>query len=267
MDHEINYSKNILITLGCSWTFGVGVGYKPGMRKREFDKISYDPNLCDQYSFRKILADKYHCSNINFAHRGSSNQRQFRFIKEFLISHQCAQLLEQGANITVLHGITSTARTEMYINDLDQLTNIKFENPDFKKYSIFYLEHFYNHDNEVAKLAADMKFMNQYYRAVGIKNLWFDTFNHHDYPVAIDNLVETHPGRNPGTRDMLSTMALLNGLDEFDDNYHYSSWSIDSNRVKFLVDQGYLNPISKHPTKQGHALIADIIGKQLERIM
>ena len=49
MDHEINYSKNILITLGCSWTFGVGAGYEPGMRRRDFDKISYDPNICNEW--------------------------------------------------------------------------------------------------------------------------------------------------------------------------------------------------------------------------
>lgn len=267
MDHEINYSNQILITLGCSWVYGVGVGYEPGMSRKAFDKIAYDPNICDQYSYRKILADKYHCKNINFAHRGSSNQKQFRLIKEFLISHQCAQLLEQGANITVLHAITSTARVETYINELGQMTNWKFEHPDFKKYAVVWLEYFYNHDNEVARLATEMKFMNQYYRSVGIKNLWIDTFNHHDYPVAIDNLVEMHPGTDPGSRDMLSTMAILNGLDEFDNNYHYSSWASDSNRVKFLVDRGFLNPISTHPTKQGHALIADIIDKQLERIM
>ena len=109
--------------------------------------------------------------------------------------------------------------------------------------------------------------MNQYYRSVGIKNLWIDTFNHHDYPVAIDNLIEMHPGTDPGSRDMLSTMAILNGLDTFDNNYHYSSWKSDTNRVQFLIDRGFLNPISTHPTKQGHALIADIIDKQLERIM
>jgi hypothetical protein len=257
----------ILITFGCSWTKGFGAGWQPGMTHDQYHSIATDDAINNQISFRSQLARRLDLDHLNFSIQTSSNQKQFRLIKEFLVSHQCVQLLEQGANITVVHAITSTARTETYINELGQMTNWKFEHPDFKKFALVWLEYFYNHDNEVARLATEMKFMNQYYRSVGIKNLWIDTFNHHDYPVAIDNLIEMHPGTDPGSRDMLSTMAILNGLDKFDNKYHYSSWVSDSNRVKFLVDRGFLNPISKHPTKQGHEMIADIIDKQLERIM
>ena len=38
-------------------------------------------------------------------------------------------------------------------------------------------------------------------------------------------------------------------------------------RVKFLVNNGYLNPFTKHPTEQSHKLIADHISTHIEKVM
>jgi hypothetical protein len=265
MSQAQHNSKNqtVLVTCGCSWTYGVGAGYQNDMSESKYMSIAWDENLCNTLSFRGILSNKYGFHNINFAEGASSNQRQFRLLKNFLASDQFKQLINNGSKIIVLHGITSTARNEMYLNDQGSLVNFKYDNVEFKKYAIPIIEYFYNHNNEVARLAEEMNFINQYYKATSVKNLWFDTFNHHQYPLVIDNIIQ----QDESNRDLLSSMASLNGLSEFDNNYHKSSWDIDSNRVQCLIDSGHLNPISKHPTKQGHELIANIISQYLEKVI
>ena len=65
-----------LVSLGCSWTKGVGVSYYDGMTQEE-----YKSNLkkdCDEYSFRALLSKKLGYTNIDLSGSGSSNQRQER---------------------------------------------------------------------------------------------------------------------------------------------------------------------------------------------
>ena len=253
----------LLVTCGCSWTFGVGVGYTPEMSKDDYLKIAFDSSICGKESFRGILANEYGLDTFNIAHGQSSNQRQFRLIKKFFSSAKGLQARNDYDSIIVLHGITSTARNEMFINELNQLTNFKYDDPEFETWAKPIIRHFYDHDNEVALLADEMNFMNSYYKSSNIKNIWFDTFNHHNYPIAIDNLLE--PGHM--YRDLMSSMANSFGFTDFEQDYHKSSWVADSNRIQFLLDQNLVNPFSLHPTKQGHKEIAKIIGKQLEQIL
>jgi hypothetical protein len=65
-------------------------------------------------------------------------------------------------------------------------------------------------------------------------------------------------------RDLMSHLCLKNNIENFDSNYHYSSWKIDSNKVAFLVDIGLLNPISYHPTADAHVQIADFIAPMIQ---
>lgn len=253
----------LLVTCGCSWTFGVGVGYTAEMSKDDYLKIAVDNDICGKESFRGILANKYELDTFNIAHGQSSNQRQFRLIKKFFTSVKGLQSLDNYESIVVLHGITSTARNEIFINELDQLTNFKYDDPKFEKWTKPIIGHFYNHDNEVALLADEMNFMNLFYSAKGIKNIWFDTFNHHNYPIKIDNLLET----GCMYRDLMSSMAHSRGFTDFEQDYHKSSWVMDSNRVAFLLENNLVNPYSFHPTKQGHEEIAKIISKQLDQIL
>jgi hypothetical protein len=257
-----NTTKPLLITCGCSWTYGTGVGYQPGMTMAEYKKIAWDNSFCDVDGFRGLLAKKYNLDTLNFAHGASSNQRQFRLIKEFITSPAGQERIKMHPFVIILHGITSTARNEMYLSGLNELCNFKYDDPAYKKYTQYLLEYFYSHDNEVARLAEEMNFLNHAYRAMGLENVWFDTFNHHNYPTIIDNQL----GSDLPDRDLLTTMAIRNGLLHYDNNDHMSSWDVDSDRVSFLIDLGYLNPLSTHPTKKGHELIADILDKEIEKI-
>jgi len=255
-------SKPVLITFGCSWTAGVGVGYIEGMSEKEYRNIAWDDNINNEYSFRGLLSKKYNIENINFSRGGSSNQLQFRLLKNFLCSGQFKYLIDNH-KVIVLHGITSTARNELYINDKESLINFKYDEVAYHEWADIFVKHFYNHDNEVNRLQEDMILFNQFYAATNVNNLWFDTFNHHNYSTGIANMIEP----NSTSRDMLSNIAIVNGFTEKDTKYHLSSWKIDSDRVKFLIDKGCLNPISKHPTKKGHEIIAVIIDKELEKII
>jgi hypothetical protein len=258
--------KKILLTFGCSWTKGIGTGYEEGMTLSQFKQVAFDHTFGEEHSFRILLSKKYELENIDFSQGGSSNQLQFMRVKQFFTSDEFKNLVNENAKIIVLHGITSTARTCLFDNETQTMRSIAFN--DITKNEPFiknYVMNFYNHDYEVARLTEEMQFINQWYKAMDIKNLWFDTFNSHAYTSSIDNLIGQES--NVDKQDMMSRMATLAGITDMDNDYHLSGWQIDTNRAEFLVKHKYLNPYSIHPTKLGHQLLADIIGNDLEKII
>jgi len=260
--------KKVLVTFGCSWMYGVGIGYESGMNLKDYNVLRYGVNsvqTANSDSFRGLLSEKYGFENINYSMGGASNQHQFLLLKKFFNSDRYKDLVKENAEIIVLHGITSTARSYFYHNQADTAKDVMFNDDIGKRPAVqSYVMHFYNHDHEIQMLTEEIQFVNQFYKLNRIKNLWFDTFNTHSYNFALDNFLEHN---NFETRDLLSQMALKTGIVNMDKNYHSSTWRIDSNRVAFLVASKHLNPFSQHPTKLGHQLIADIISPELEKIL
>ena len=254
--------KRLLITFGCSWTYGVGASYTQGMSQDEYKETAWDIEKCEQLSFRGLLSKKYGFLNKNFASGGSSNQRQFRLAKEFFSSLEFEQLKSEFNKIIVLWGITSTARNEMWSLELDKLSNF-FYHSQQTKLAKSLLKFCYNHDHEVRQLSTEMRHWNIFFKNLNIDNLWFDTFNHHDYEPTVENLI--FEDKSP--RDLLSTLVMAHGLKNPDNRYHHSLWTVDSNRVEYLVNNGILNPFSHHPTQQGHEQLADMLSSSLESIL
>jgi hypothetical protein len=190
----------LLITLGCSWTAGVGVNYNESMSDADYKKTAWDVSFTDQYSFRGLMSKKYGFKNLNFSSGGSSNQRQFRKAKTFFTSDFFKQLKDSADEIIVLWGITSTARTEYFSLDKNQIVN-DFLNKK-SDYSKFMISNCYNHDHEIFLLASDMLYWNEYFNLLEIKNYWFDTFNHHDYNV-----------NNPGLANLEQNYNEVSGVD------------------------------------------------------
>lgn len=302
-------NSKTLITFGCSWTFGIGVGYQEPMTKSGLREISHDEDICKKKSFRGLLSQRYQFDNLNFSQGGSSNQKQFRRAKHFFSSKQFEHLKDTQDEIIVLWGITSTARTEVF-SILDNKVLDFFLKEEDGLIQRFVSKYIHDHEHEVFSLAEEMLHWNQFFKSQNIKNYWFDTFNHHDYFVndpslinfkkdynrcagadwpewqdyldrkfdfdseiaqeildtarfqfsqfirtsQIDNFVIDHPSH----RDLMSQLAINHGLDNPDSNYHLSDWTIDSDRVEFLVSQKLLNPHSHHPTELGHQLIANM---------
>jgi hypothetical protein len=315
--------KNILITFGCSWTFGVGLGYQPGMTLKEYNTLAWNSEPAEKYSFRKILCNQYEFDHVNFSIGSSSNQKQFRLAKNFFISKEFDKIKSTYNKIIVLWGITSTARNELYsleqrgyknfMYNWDKSVNWPFTK-DLVKYS-------YDHRQSVEELQIDMIYLNNFFKNVGVLNAWFDTFNHHEYypdPLPMvdaekqynnlkgpdwpiwekfirndfsdvpNNIVDEiknlkldyllpksqrhikltnllFADKNP--RDILSLLSIRHGLYSMDSAYHTSLWEVDSNRVKYLVDAGVLNPHSMHPTVLGHEEIADILSPEIEKLL
>lgn len=254
-------NETLLITFGCSWTYGAGVGYQPGMTQEEYKKIAWDSNICDQWSYRGLLCKQLDMTNLNFAHGQSSNQAQFYYAKKYFGSEEFSHAQKFYKKIIVLHAITSTARNFYFDSNLNKIRHVKYDvDIDFSK---FMINNFYSHDFEVQQLAIEMNFWNVFYSSVGIKNIWVDTFNHHNYNTHIDNLLDYE-----NCRDLLSQLCVKNNIAVVNKNqYHKSNWIVDDDRVKNMIDCGMLNPISKHPTKQGHQQLADIISPVLKSLL
>jgi len=310
--------KTLLVTFGCSWTYGVGAGYKPGMTENEYRQTAWDSTICDKLSWRGLLSDRYKLFNRNFALGGSSNRAQERLARQYITSYTFQEDQKTFDKIIILWGITSTTRNEMFSLQKNKLDSFFLTDGTDLSKSLLKLS--YNHDFEVWDLAQKMRFWNLLFTGLNIKNLWFDTFNHHDYNITqpgLDNVEDVYDqvkgpswpswqsfcegsdkidneilkeimdtnlwpfwnyrrqsmddlnllfaDQNP--RDLMSLLCIKNGFENIDQNYHVSGWRADTNRVDYLVKKGILNPLSLHPTKQGHVQISNIIADSIESLL
>lgn len=171
--------KDLLITFGCSWTEGVGVNYEPGMSFKEFKLHAKDQYSLDHYSFRNLLCNKYNLCNLNFARGGSSNQTQFRTAEDFFSSDVFQRLRYKHKKILVLWGITSIFRNETFFTDTNQMKSFFYTNKSLLSKTI--VSNHFDSQNEMNLISKKIDFWNKFFDLVEIKNLWFDTFNHHNY--------------------------------------------------------------------------------------
>ena len=260
--------KKLFITFGCSWMYGVGVGYHSGQSVTEYYANAWDPVVCDTKSFRGVLSKNFGLDNKNFSMGGSSNQHQFNSAKKYFGSYDFKKDQEIYEDIIVLHAITSTARNVFFDPVTQQVIHFKYfdnyKSPIYDKFGKFMCKYAYDHNYEVMLLEQEMHFWNIFYESTGIKNIWVDTINHHLYHYTVKNMIDIE------NRDLLSQLCIKNNINKFDNKYHYSDQinqshaKIDSNRIKFLINIGLLNPISNHPTEQGHLQIAEFIAPVLE---
>ena len=73
----ITTKKTLLITFGCSWTFGEGAGCEPGMSLKEYDKIRYSSDYAWDFGWRRYVVEHFDVDHVNLGESGSSNQKQF----------------------------------------------------------------------------------------------------------------------------------------------------------------------------------------------
>ena len=265
-----------LITFGCSWTKGCGVGYEKGMNLREYDNVVSNKEICDKHSFRGVLSKRWGCDNINYGCTGSSNMRQFRHALEHFKSKPKRKTI-------VLWAITSIFRHEVWCNK-----RMKKKIPQGKGYSnILYghahnlftpisikqdpfwknahvdvnehLEYHFDVDNEIQVLCNQMDHWNLFFESIGVENYWMDTFNHHDYPRKISRMLFNDKPK----RDLLSMLV----KNYSDDTYHKSQYDPkDSQRIYEAKEIGLVNPFSLHPTKEAHVMIANFIDEEINLI-
>lgn len=150
------------------------------MSKEDFKSTAWDKEICDQFSWRGLLCKKFNLVNLNFSCGGSSNQKQFRLAMEFFGSKQYQIVRNEFDRIIVVWGLTSTARNELWATSLHDHYNF-FYGDDEDVFSRFMIENSYDHDAEVADLRNRMLYWNVFFKSQNIDNVWFDTFNSHNY--------------------------------------------------------------------------------------
>jgi hypothetical protein len=252
---------NALVTFGCSWTVGMGSWYVPDKHAKmsqdeynQYQNKGEGKQLKSEYCFRTLLARKHDYVNINLSKPASSNSKQFRRAEEYFNTDDH----KKYDNVVVLWGLTSTARMEFW-NLKDKKYKDSFMTDDKEDLTNILRKNHYDHDIEVKRLSTQIQHWDKYFNMIGVKNYWFDTFNHHDYDYESPNMIMGDD--NP--RDLMSALCKSQGLSFKKDSYHFSDWNLDSDRIKFLLKRKLVNPISHHPNKQAHILLADIIDKHI----
>lgn len=154
----------------------------------------------------------------------------------------------------VIWFLTSTARKEFY-NAVTKTYENEMLNSPKSNLTKEYAANYYDHDREIEFMSQQMVLWNEYFHSKGIKNLWIDTFNHHDYCVTIKNKIKF------GSKwsDVMSNLCIKNGYNPNEAQSHLSGWSADESRSKFLQELGLLNQSTVHPTIQGHQQIAEML--------
>lgn len=174
------HSNDLLVTFGCSWTYGVGIDYYDGMTKKQYLNTNQKSASANTNSFRGILSKQLGFKNKNFSKGASSNTAQFRKAEMYFTSNEFKK--HSYDNVYVLWGITSLARTELFSIQNNSMLDIFYHRSD-SKYGKLYLKEHYDNENELRLLSNQIDHWNHYFKLLGIKNYWFDTFNHHDYPM------------------------------------------------------------------------------------
>lgn len=188
-------SNKLLITFGCSWTYGVGLCYTPGMTKDQYMQHAWNDTIATQNSFRGIISKEYNYKNKNFSQGGSSNQRQFRLAKQYFSSKEFRDDKKTYNKIIVLWGITSIYRNELFSNKENKLINYTYNNDTTKslfqkKFIDEYFKNVFNKEDALRELSLDILFWDKFFNAQGVENHWFDTFNHHDYTMPFEDIIE-----------------------------------------------------------------------------
>lgn len=149
--------------------------------------------------------------------------------------------------------ITSTARVEFYNASRHEWQNLMLRGTERSLMREIYFADYYDHDRELERLAQQMVLWNAWFRDHGIRNVWIDTFNHHDYPVAVDNRLDFGTGYS----DIMSNLCLISGMTPDPKEAHFSLWQVDGARSEHLIKEQLINPITLHPTQKGHKIIAE----------
>jgi hypothetical protein len=248
-----------LITFGDDWTLGTGAWYKPGMPKVVYDNTDVDY----ESSWRMMLLDYYGygCQDRykNFASSKSSNQKQFALAKQYFSSKDYWSNTFKEKNKVVLWGLTTTRRDYKWCNDTSEYEDIIFrEEYDDSKYKdkIGYGLNKWCHNDRVSvkELQVEILHWNQYFKALGIKNYWFDTFSSKPYTIKPPNFLDigsTH-------RDLLSLLCIKHAVGNRDSS---GGWVND--KFEYALNNKLINPHDLLPKKEGHQKIFEYFVKNL----
>lgn len=259
-------SEGYLITFGCSWTYGLGSGYKPGMTQDQYDDVSFNPKICYENSWRKFVCDELNFENINFSLPTSSNDAQFMLAERFFSSDYFKDIKDTKP-IHVLWGITDLARKTIWSNISKSYITL------FPNYSLsadetddilqkLYYKNSFNDDIEREQLQHKIVFWDYFFEQLNVNNFWFDSFSSNNYSIEIKTLIDYQDE----DRDLLYFLCMENSytsskefVESFlnkNDSRHTSFGVRDNHKIEFLLRQHLINPYTLHPVKVANQQIA-----------
>jgi len=273
--------KTLLITLGCSWTFGEGAGCEKGMTAKEYEKIRYSSDYAWEFGWRRYVVEHFDVDHVNLGESGSSNLKQFHYAKNYFLSSKFADAYKSHEQVIVLWGLTTLRRTFMYFKDSKMYENIYLEegnvfqtrwNTSRDKMTKAIYRHCYDDDVALRELQSDMLHWNQYFKLYPkIKNFWYDIFGSKDYTTKIRNFID---GDKP-KRDLLYRIC-KDHLNSEIEKWKLDIYGLESQEKydpnfldKYSTCFGYagehelVNPHSFHPYKTGYKFIGDYFIKFL----
>jgi len=272
----ITTKKTLLITLGCSWTFGEGAGCEPGMSAKEYEKIRYSSDYAWEYGWRRYVVEHFDVDHVNLGESGSSNQKQLHYAKNYFLSSKFAKDYKNHEHVIVLWGITTLRRNFMYFKDSKMYENIFLKeenvfqtkwNTNKDKMTKALYKYCYDDDVALREVQSDILHWNQYFRLYPkIKNFWFDIFGSKHYTVKIRNFIDIDKPK----RDLLYQICKnhlsgevekwkIEGRENYDPNFldKYSTC------FGYAEEHELVNPYSFHPYKSGYKFISDYFIKFL----
>ena len=106
----------------------------------------------------------------------------------------------------------------------------------------------------VKELEIEFLHWNQYFKLLGIKNFWYDTFCSFNYSIKVPNFFDIDKKR----RDLLSVIV--------DDHRKDTSFKIffPSDDFVYACKQELVNPYSYHPLTVGYELLGNHMIKKLQ---
>ena len=272
----ITTKKTLLITLGCSWTFGEGAGCEPGMSAKEYEKIRYSSDYAWEYGWRRYVVEHFDVDHVNLGESGSSNQKQLHYAKNYFLSSKFAKDYKNHEHVIVLWGITTLRRNFMYFKDSKMYENIFLKeenvfqtkwNTNKDKMTKALYKYCYDDDVALREVQSDILHWNQYFKLYPkIKNFWFDIFGSKHYTVKIRNFIDIDKPK----RDLLYQICKnhlsgevekwkIEGRENYDPNFldKYSTC------FGYAEEHELVNPYSFHPYKSGYKFISDYFIKFL----
>ena len=272
----ITTKKTLLITLGCSWTFGEGAGCEPDMSAKEYEKIRYSSDYAWEFGWRRYVVEHFDVDHVNLGESGSSNQKQFHYAKNYFLSSKFAKDYKSHEHVIVLWGITTLRRNFMYFKDSKMYENIFLKeenvfqtrwNTNKDKMTKALYKYCYDDDVALREVQSDILHWNQYFRLYPkIKNFWYDIFGSKKYTTKIKNFIDCDKPK----RDLLYQICKnhlgeevekwkIEGRENYDPNFldKYSTC------FGYAEEHGLVNPYSFHPYKTGYKFIGDYFIKFL----
>lgn len=266
-----------LITLGCSWTYGLGSGYKSGMTQDNFEDICFDELICYENSWRKTICDELNLENINLSLPTSGNDIQFDIAERFF-SSDTFKTIKKDKPIYVLWGITSLSRKTLWSNiSKNYITffanySLSNDRKDDLLRTLYFKTSF---DESVTQKEVEnkMKFWDYFFEQIGVNNLWFDSFSSNEYSYRSKRMID-YRKKN---RDLSYFLCLshaqylqnkeIKTFADKNDVKHTSMGDRDNSKIEFLLVQHLVNPYTLHPVKTSHQLIGKFLATKVQELM